>query len=116
MSTVFFSNKIAQLVFVDKVLSEDGLHRIYKVAGQIFFLSRDEFLGSFDFTELVERVTIDLTHAHLWDQGAVEVLDRAVLKFRRNGAEVELIGLNEASATLLNKLAISQNSDALKKQ
>jgi len=116
MSTVFFSNKIAQLVFVDKVLSDDGSHRIYKVAGQIFFLSRDEFLGFFDFTELVERVTIDLTYAHLWDQGAVEVLDKAVLKFRRNGAEVELIGLNEASTTLLNKLALSQNSDALKKQ
>ncbi|MEA5583074.1 SulP family inorganic anion transporter [Nodularia harveyana UHCC-0300] len=116
MSTVFFSNKIAQLVFVDKVLSEDGEHRIYNVTGQIFFLSRDEFMAAFDFTELVERVTIDLTHAHLWDQGAVEVLDRAVLKFRRNGAEVELIGLNEASATLVNKLAISQNSDALKKQ
>ncbi|MDB9316961.1 SulP family inorganic anion transporter [Nodularia spumigena CS-591/04] len=116
MSTVFFSNKIAQLVFVDKVLSEDSSHRIYKVAGQIFFLSRDEFLASFDFTELVERVTIDLTHAHLWDQGAVEVLDKAVMKFRRNGVDVEIIGLNEASATLLNKLAMSQNSDGLKKQ
>jgi SulP family sulfate permease len=45
----------------------------------------------------------------------VEVLDKAVLKFRRNGAEVELIGLNEASTTLLNKLALSQKSDALKK-
>jgi sulfate permease, SulP family len=100
---------------VDKVLSEDGLHRIYKVAGQIFFLSRDEFLGFFDFTELVERVTIDLTYANLWDQGAIEVLDRAVLKFRRNGAEVELIGLNEASATLLDKLATYQKSDDLKK-
>jgi SulP family sulfate permease len=114
MSTVFFSNKIAQLVFVDKVLSEDGSHRIYKVAGQIFFLSRDEFLESFDFTELLDRVTIDLTQAHLWDQGAVEVLDRAVIKFRRNGAEVELIGLNEASTTLLNKLAISPHAKALK--
>lgn len=65
---------------------------------------------------MLERVTIDLTHAHLWDQGAVEVLDRAVLKFRRNGAEVELIGLNQASATLLNKLATHQKSDAVNKQ
>lgn len=105
MSTVFFSNKIAQLVFVDKVLSEDRSHCTYAIAGQIFFLSRDEFLAAFDFTELLDRVTIDLTHAHLWDQGAVEVLDRAVLKFRRNGTEVELVGLNEASATLFNKLA-----------
>lgn len=112
MSTVFFSRKIAQLVFVDKMLSQDGSHCTYKVAGQIFFLSRDEFLEYFDFTELVEKVTIDLTHAHLWDQGAVEVLDKAILKFRRNGAEVELIGLNEASATLMDKLTDYQKSDA----
>ncbi len=112
MSTVFFSRKIAQLVFVDKMLSKDGSHCIYKVAGQIFFLSRDEFLEYFDFTELVENVTIDLTHAHLWDQGAVEVLDKAILKFRRNGAEVELIGLNEASATLMDKLTDYQKSEA----
>ncbi len=109
MSTVFFSRKIAQLVFVDKMVSQDGTHCTYKVAGQIFFLSRDEFLEYFDFTELVEKVTIDLTHAHLWDQGAVEVLDKAILKFRRNGAEVELIGLNEASATLMDKLTDYQN-------
>ncbi|MGB3650362.1 MAG: SulP family inorganic anion transporter [Rivularia sp. (in: cyanobacteria)] len=112
MSTVFFSRKIAQLVFVDKMLSKDGSHCTYKVAGQIFFLSRDEFLEYFDFTELVENVTIDLTHAHLWDQGAVEVLDKAILKFRRNGAEVELIGLNEASATLMDKLTDYQKSEA----
>ena len=112
MSTVFFSRKIAQLVFVDKMLSKDGSRCTYKVVGQIFFLSRDEFLEYFDFTELVENVTIDLTHAHLWDQGAVEVLDKAILKFRRNGAEVELIGLNEASATLMDKLTDYQKSEA----
>ncbi|MEL6458052.1 MAG: SulP family inorganic anion transporter [Cyanobacteria bacterium J06641_2] len=112
MSTVFFSRKIAQLVFVDKILSQDGSHCTYKVAGQIFFLSRDEFLESFDFTDVIDNVTIDLSKAHLWDQGAVEVLDKAILKFRRNGAEVELIGLNEASATLMDKLTDYQKSDA----
>jgi sulfate permease, SulP family len=115
MSTVFFTRKIAQLVFVDKVLSDDGSHRIYKVAGQIFFLSKEEFLESFDFGEVVERVTIDLSQAHLWDQGAVAVLDRIVLKFRRNGADVELVGLNEASATLVEKLGIHNQSNSLKK-
>ncbi|MEL6494273.1 MAG: SulP family inorganic anion transporter [Cyanobacteria bacterium J06623_7] len=110
MSTVFFSRKIARLVFMDKVLSDDGTHRIYKVAGQIFFLSKEEFLRSFDFRELVDRVTIDLTEAHLWDQGAVETVDKAVSKFRRNGAEVEVIGLNEASATLFNRLASNKES------
>jgi SulP family sulfate permease len=105
MSTVFFSRKIADLVFVEKVLSTDGTHRIYKVAGQIFFLSKEDFLASFDFNELVDRVTVDLTHAHLWDQGSVEMLDKIVIKFRRNGTEVELVGLNQASATLYDKLA-----------
>jgi SulP family sulfate permease len=114
MSTVFFSRKIAKLVFVDKTLSADGTHRIYNVAGQIFFVSVDEFLEAFDFKELVDRVSIDLTHAHLWDQGAVAAIDRVVIKFRRNGAEVDLIGLNEASATLIDKLAIHNSPDALK--
>ncbi len=113
MSTVFFSRKIAQLVFVDKLLTDNGSHRIYKVVGQIFFLSKDEFLESFDFGEVVDRVTIDLTHAHLWDQGSVAVIDRVVLKFRRNGADVELVGLNEASATLVEKLGIHSSSKLL---
>jgi len=116
MSTVFFSRKIAQLVFVDKILNEDGTHRIYKVAGQIFFLSKEEFMRSFDFRELVERVTIDLTQAHLWDQGAVETVDKVVSKFRRNGAEVQVVGLNEASGTLFNQLADNKESAVMKNQ
>ncbi|MEO0647588.1 MAG: SulP family inorganic anion transporter, partial [Cyanobacteria bacterium J06650_10] len=105
MSTVFFSRKVAKLVFVDKVLSEDGAHRTYNVAGQIFFVSRDEFSNSFDFSEPVDQVTINLSNAHIWDQGAVEVLDKAVQKFRRKGIDVTVVGLNEASSTLLTRLA-----------
>ncbi len=108
MSTVFFSRKVAKLVFVDKVLVEDGARRIYKISGQIFFVSRDEFAASFDFADPVECVTIDLTDAHLWDQGAVEVLDRTVQKFRRQGIEVDVVGLNQASSTLLNRLATAE--------
>lgn len=107
MSTIFFSRQIAQLVFVDKVLSEDGNHCTYNVSGQIFFVSVDEFLNQFDFTELLDSITINLTHAHLWDQGAINAIDKVVLKFRRNGVQVELIGLNEASATLLQKLTVN---------
>lgn len=109
LSTVFFSRKIAKLVFVDKVLSEDGNHRTYNVSGQIFFVSIEEFLGKFDFDESVDTVTINLTYAHLWDQGAVAAVDKVVFKFRRNGVNVKLIGLNEASATLLEKLTTQEN-------
>ncbi|MBD2233850.1 SulP family inorganic anion transporter [Phormidium tenue FACHB-1052] len=113
MSTVFFSRKIARLVFVDKVLKDDGKHRVYSVSGQIFFVSIEEFLDAFDFEEFIDRITIDLTHAHLWDQGAVAALDKVVSKFRRTGAEVEVVGLNEASATLVNKLAVHSQPSAL---
>ncbi|MGD1858238.1 MAG: SulP family inorganic anion transporter, partial [Leptolyngbyaceae cyanobacterium] len=108
MSTVFFSRKVAKLVFVDKVLTDDGARRIYNVSGQIFFVSRDEFAESFNYAESIDQVTIDLTNAQLWDQGAVEVLDKAVQKFRRKGVEVTVVGLNEASATLLNRLATDE--------
>ncbi|RMG09197.1 MAG: SulP family inorganic anion transporter [Cyanobacteria bacterium J055] len=115
LSTVFFSRKIAKLVFVDTVLSPDQTHRTYSISGQIFFVSVDDFLESFDFKEELEKVTLNLTHAHIWDQSAVAAIDKVVLKFRRNGAEVDLVGLNEASSTLMQKLAVhdkpeSQNS------
>lgn len=113
MSTVFFSRKIAKLVFVQRILSEDGSHCTYLVSGQIFFLSKEEFFDSFNFGEVVDRITIDLTNAYLWDQGAVAILDRIVLKFRRNGADVELLGLNEASATLVEKLGVHNQPESL---
>ncbi len=112
MSTVFFSRQIAELAFVDTVLSPDGLARTYNISGQIFFVSVDDLITQFDFREELEAVTIDLTHAHLWDQSAVAVIDKIVFKFRRNGAEVNLIGLNEASATLVERLATHDKPNA----
>ncbi|NET54091.1 MAG: SulP family inorganic anion transporter, partial [Merismopedia sp. SIO2A8] len=113
LSAIFFSRKIAQLVFVDTVLSEDKTKRTYSVAGQIFFVSVNYFLAAFNFKEELEYVKIDLTHAHLWDQSAVAAIDKVVLELRRNGAEVDLIGLNEASSTLLDKLAIHDKPGSL---
>jgi len=43
----------------------------------------------------------------------VSALDMVVLKFRREGAEVEIIGLNEASETIVDKLAIHDKPGAL---
>ena len=39
----------------------------------------------------------------------------SVLKFRREGTEVEIIGLNEASATIVDKLAMHDKPDALER-
>jgi len=38
-----------------------------------------------------------------------------VIKFRLTGVDVELLGLNEASAYLVEKLAVHNNPNALEK-
>ncbi|OAB62441.1 sulfate transporter [Leptolyngbya valderiana BDU 20041] len=113
LSTIFFSQKIAQLVFIDSVSSPDKNERIYSVAGQIFFVSVERFVRAFDFKEDLDLVAIDLSHAHLWDRSAVAAVDKVVLGFRRNGVEVKLMGLNEASATLLDQHAVFDKPEAL---
>ncbi|MGP0128761.1 MAG: SulP family inorganic anion transporter [cyanobacterium endosymbiont of Rhopalodia musculus] len=112
MSAIFFSRKIASLIFVDSLLKGDGTERVYSVNGQIFFVSVDNFISAFDFREKLRKVTIDLTHAHLWDHSAVDAVDKVVLRFRKHNIKVDLIGLNEASATLIERLAVHDKLDA----
>ncbi len=113
LSGIFFAAKIAQIFRVRSVLSADGRERTYIVEGQLFFASTDRFLEAFDLREALAKVTIDLTHAHIWDISSVAALDSVVLRFRREGAEVEVVGLNEASETLVDKLAVHDKPDAL---
>lgn len=113
MSALFFARKVSRLLLVESTLSEDGSHRHYSVYGQVFFASADKFSAAFDFKEVIEQVTIDLTQTHFWDLSAVGALDKVVLKFRREGTEVTLIGLNEASATIVDKLGIHDKPDAM---
>ncbi len=113
MSALFFARSVGQLLKIETKISEDKKKRTYKVYGQVFFASADTFSAAFNFKEVVSHVTIDVSEAHFWDLSAVGALDKVVLKFRREGTEVELLGMNEASATLVDKLAIHDKPDAL---
>ncbi len=113
LSGIFFAWKISQIFRVASELSEDGRARTYRVEGQVFFASADRFTAAFDFREALERVTIDVSAAHIWDISSVAALDMIMLKFRREGAEVEIIGLNRASETIVDKLAIHDKPGAL---
>ena len=115
LSGVFFAQKVARIVAVRSSLSDDGFTRDYVVLGQIFFASADAFVGAFDFKEAVPKVRIDVSRAHFWDVSAIAALDKAILKFRREGAEVEILGLNEASATMVDKFAIHDKPGALER-
>ncbi|MCF6203304.1 MAG: SulP family inorganic anion transporter [Methylococcaceae bacterium] len=115
LAAVFFANKISHFMYVGSVLDEVTNSRIYHVHGQVFFNSADRFVSSFDFKEVVDKIIIDLTHAHFWDISAVSALDKVVIKFRREGADVELIGSNEASATIIDRFGIHDNPDEIEK-
>ena len=113
LSGIFFAWKIAQIFRVSAQISADGRHRTYVIEGQLFFASVEDFMAAFDFREAPERVTIDVSRAHIWDISSVAALDMAVLKFRRDGAEVDVVGLNKASETIVDRLAIHDKPGAM---
>ncbi len=115
LSAVFFAWKISQIFRVTSAVSADGTHRTYTVEGQVFFASVEDFNKAFDFKEALDKVTIDVSHAHIWDISSVAALDMIVLKFRREGADVEIIGLNQASETIVDKLAIHDKPGAMER-
>ncbi len=106
LSALFYANKVGRVFYVQAVEDETDGHRVYQVVGQVFFTSAEQFIASFDFKEAVDKVTIDVHRAHFWDITAIGALDKAVIKFRREGTEVDIIGLNEASATLVDKFGV----------
>lgn len=113
LSGIFFAWKVSQIFRVSSSL-EDGV-RTYRVEGQLFFASAEDFLAAMDFEEKVSTVRLDLTTAHLWDLTGVNAIDMVVLKFRRAGAVVEVIGMNDASATIMDKLAVHDQPGAMEK-
>ena len=82
------------------------------VTGQVFFASAEAFINAFDFREVIDKVTIDVSRAHFWDITAVSALDKVILKFRREGTETHVIGLNEASATMVDRFGVHEKLDA----
>jgi SulP family sulfate permease len=115
LAALFFANKVGHFMYVSSELDEQTDTRRYSVAGQVFFTSSEKFLASFDFKEAVDHVVIDLTRAHFWDITAVGALDKAVIKFRREGARVEIIGLNEASETIVDRFGVHDKPEEIDK-
>ena len=112
LSGFFFAHKVGQILRVRSQSEAEGRTRTYTILGQVFFASADRFIASFDFKEVIEKVCIDVSRAHFWDITAISALDKVILKFRREGTEVEVIGLNEASATMVDRFAVHDKDGA----
>lgn len=112
LSGFFFAHKVGRILWVRSTSYDEGRGRHYHVHGQVFFASAERFAGAFDYKEVIDKVRIDVSHAHFWDITAVSALDKVVIKFRREGVEVDVIGLNEASATLVDRFGVHDKDGA----
>ncbi|MDU2409052.1 MAG: SulP family inorganic anion transporter [Acinetobacter junii] len=101
LSALFLANKLENDIRVDSYIENDV--RVYDLKGQIFFSSSEKFMQGFNFQEPISKVIIDLTHSHIWDVTSVAMLDSVVNKFQRNGVNVTVRGLNEASSIMIDK-------------
>lgn len=114
LASLFFANKIGRFMVIKSDSVTEG-KREYRVIGQVFFASSDQFAQSFDFKEVLEEVTIDLSQAHFWDLTSVAALDKVVIKFRREGALVNVVGMNEATQTVVDKFGIHDKPEEVEK-
>ena len=115
LASLFFAHKIGRFMVVKTEAEPARGERTYRVIGQVFFASSEQFIAAFDFREAVERITIDLSQAHFWDITSVAALDKVVIKFRREGAEVTIHGMNAATETVVDKFGIHNDPDEVEK-
>ncbi|MCJ2371034.1 SulP family inorganic anion transporter [Pseudomonas sp. RGM 3321] len=113
LAAMFFASKIARYLDVTSRRDPEHSHRTYYVTGQVFFASAERFMASFDLRENVETLAIDLREAHFWDITAVAALDKVVLKLRRAGISVDVVGMNRATATLVDRFGVHDKPDAI---
>jgi SulP family sulfate permease len=111
LTALSFARRVGAMLEVADRDDADGT-RVYAVKGQVFFANATQFASSFDYLHAPKRAVIELTHAHFWDLSAAGALDRVVLKLRAHGADVEVIGLNEASDSLIERLGKHRDKNA----
>ncbi|OIJ14525.1 sodium-independent anion transporter [Anaerobacillus arseniciselenatis] len=102
LSGIFFAAKISDVKVDSKI---EGSKKVYKIKGQLFFASVTDLLKKFEYQDDVKEVEINLARAHIWDDSAVVAIDKIVHKFKENGIEAHVTGLNEESSELVEKLA-----------
>ncbi|WP_258049608.1 SulP family inorganic anion transporter [Clostridium weizhouense] len=103
LSSIFFAAKISE-ISVEKIKEDKKV--IYLAHGQLFFASTLKFINSFDFTEDVDTVDINLSKVRIWDESAVDSIDKVVIKFHKNGIKTNLIGMSTQCLELIDRMSI----------
>ena len=101
ISSIAFVSKISDINIEKKEVK--GYVK-YIVKGQLFFVSTTKFIDSFEYNEKTDTINIDFTNARVWDESAVDAIDKVVIKYKKNNINVNLTGLNEKSLDLIDKI------------
>ena len=114
-ASLFFANKISHFMYCNIIYDEKKEIKTYEFIGQVFFNSADKFYETIDFKEDIKDVIIDVTRAHFWDISAVYALDKSVIKLKKEGKTVKVIGQNEASKTIIDRFGIHDKPEEIEK-
>ncbi|MCE3031360.1 SulP family inorganic anion transporter [Streptomyces sp. CMSTAAHL-2] len=102
---VIFARRVARMADVTAVTDPDGTQVVYAVTGELFFASSNDLVQRFDYANDPDAVVIDLSAAHIWDASSVAALDAIETKYARRGKRVSIMGLNEPSTVMRERVA-----------
>ncbi|MFG5721628.1 SulP family inorganic anion transporter [Streptomyces murinus] len=102
---VIFARRVARMADVTAVTDPDGTQVVYAVTGELFFASSNDLVQRFDYANDPDDVVIDLSATHIWDASSVAALDAIETKYARRGKRVSIMGLNEPSTVMRERVA-----------
>lgn len=103
---VLFANRVAHFVTVKRTIEThfDQTIAKYEVNGELFFASSNDLYTQFNYAEDPNHIVIDMYNSHLWDASTIASLDAITQKYETYGKAVEIVGLNDASLNMHNRM------------
>ncbi len=111
LSAIAFASKMSEIK-VEKY-THNNKDTEYEVNGELFFASTQSFANSFDYTDDIKKVDINFKGVKVWDESAVDAIDKVVIKFHKNGIKTNLIGLSDSCLDLIDKMGVHDKPGGL---
>lgn len=108
LSAIIFGWKIAKIHATTKTHVDGSKH--YAIRGQMFFGTMSHFGELFDAANDPDHVVIDFSASHVWDHSAVAAIAKVVLKYQQQNKKVDIIGLNEESQKIVDRIGLAAPS------
>ncbi|BCG61065.1 SulP family inorganic anion transporter [Paenibacillus sp. URB8-2] len=103
LSALTFAWKMAS---IRMTATTEGGSKTYIVSGQLFFGTMSHFINEFSYGTDPDKIVIDFSHSHIWDQSAVNAISKTMDKYEQYGKTVTIIGMNEESSRLVSRVGL----------